>query len=118
MNLNENLIPQIEPRQLAEWLTSLPDLVVLDVREAEELRYAHIDHPFVIFLPLSKLANGDTQALAGIGQDRTVVVMCHVGVRSGMVASWLRYNGFLKVYNLTGGIDGYAREVDPSVGLY
>jgi rhodanese-related sulfurtransferase len=51
-------------------------------------------------------------------KDAEIVVMCHHGNRSAQVTAWLRGNGYTNVYNMTGGIDAYARQVDASVGRY
>jgi rhodanese-related sulfurtransferase len=44
--------------------------------------------------------------------------MCHGGMRSGRVASYLRQNGYTRVANLAGGIDSWSTEIDPSVPTY
>ena len=46
------------------------------------------------------------------------IVLCHHGVRSAQLARFLVDNGFKKVWNLTGGIDAYAANVDGSVPRY
>ena len=52
--------------------------------------------------------------------DKTVeiVVMCHHGIRSAQVSMWLLRQGWQNVFNLQGGINAYALEVDPLVGQY
>ncbi len=47
-----------------------------------------------------------------------IVVVCHHGVRSMNVTAWLRQQGFEKVQSLRGGIDRWAREIDPKVPIY
>ena len=47
-----------------------------------------------------------------------IVVHCHSGVRSLWAAQHLREAGFRRVLNLTGGIDRWSDEVDPSVPKY
>jgi adenylyltransferase/sulfurtransferase len=47
-----------------------------------------------------------------------IVVYCHQGVRSAAVANWLRQLGFTNVRNLAGGLDAWARTVDPSMRRY
>jgi rhodanese-related sulfurtransferase len=39
-------------------------------------------------------------------------------VRSAAVANWLRQLGFTNVRNLAGGLDAWARTVDPSMRRY
>jgi rhodanese-related sulfurtransferase len=46
------------------------------------------------------------------------VVVCHHGVRSFQVALWLERNGFMDVANLSGGIDAWARQIDPGMAVY
>ncbi len=51
--------------------------------------------------------------------EKHIVVICHHGVRSMNVTAWLRQQGFAKTCNrLRGGIDRWAREIDPKVPLY
>ena len=50
--------------------------------------------------------------------DSHIVVVCHHGVRSMNVTAWLRQQGFDRVQSLRGGIDRWAREIDPGVPLY
>jgi rhodanese-related sulfurtransferase len=47
-----------------------------------------------------------------------IVVYCHHGVRSMNVTSWLRQQGFEKAQSLAGGIDRWAREIDPTIPKY
>jgi rhodanese-related sulfurtransferase len=47
-----------------------------------------------------------------------VVVICHHGVRSAAVADYLGQLGFEKVWNLSGGIDQWARSVDRGMKRY
>ena len=47
-----------------------------------------------------------------------LVVFCHVGQRSAQVTFWLQDLGWQKVASLAGGIDAYARQVDPEIGFY
>ena len=85
---------------------------VLDVREAEELAIARIDG--AVHLPL-----GDVPARYGeLDPDVEYVVVCHHGVRSANAAGFLVANGFARVWNLTGGIDAWAAEVDPAMARY
>jgi adenylyltransferase/sulfurtransferase len=47
-----------------------------------------------------------------------IVVYCHHGVRSAAVADYLRQLGFTRVRNLAGGLDAWARAVEPSMRRY
>jgi rhodanese-related sulfurtransferase len=75
----------------------------------------------VVHAPLSELARKGNSALPEKlknAQGAPVVVFCHHGIRSAQVAAWLLELGWTSVYNLSGGIDAYARSIDPSIGFY
>ena len=50
--------------------------------------------------------------------EAEVLVLCHHGIRSAQVAGWLSAQGWTRAFSVAGGIDEYARQVDPSVGSY
>ena len=113
-------LPEISPLELAEWLMNQPNLVVLDVREPYEFGRARLQDPRVVYAPLSELARKYLEALPAAAQDKTasVAVICHHGNRSAQVTAWLLELGWQHVVNVSGGIDAYARQVDPAVGRY
>jgi adenylyltransferase/sulfurtransferase len=88
------------------------DLVLLDVREPGELDLASIDG--VVHIPLAMLP----VRVKELDPAREIVVLCHMGVRSALATRWLREHDFPRVLNLTGGIDAWSREIDPSVPRY
>lgn len=88
------------------------DVMLLDVREPHEIAVAAVSGTIVI--PMRQIP----ERLAEIDSDKTVVVMCHGGVRSMQVAAFLVQNGFENVVNLAGGIDAWSREVDPNIPRY
>lgn len=50
--------------------------------------------------------------------DRPTALICHHGGRSQSVASFLANNGFEHLANVMGGIDAWARDVDPNIAQY
>lgn len=113
-------IPGIDVRELARKLQSDAGFVLLDVREAWELALARLEDPRLVHLPLSQLARQRLAAFPDDLQDRQqeIVVVCHHGVRSAQVTIWMLAQGWQRVSSLAGGLDAYARHVDPSIGLY
>ncbi len=89
-----------------------PDLVLLDVRELREAEIAHIAGARLI--PLRELP-GRLAELSGHGD---IVTLCHHGPRSLKAREILKGAGFSSVRSLAGGIDAWAREVDPEVPRY
>lgn len=104
---------QLSAPDLAQWLRSdKPAPVLLDVREPWETALCQL--PGSIAIPM-----GDVPArLAELDPAQTVVCICHHGMRSLRVAQFLQERGFADVINLSGGIDAWAREVDPSFPTY
>jgi rhodanese-related sulfurtransferase len=86
---------------------------LLDVREPWELEKASFGGSKNI--PMGDIPNRAHQEL---DPDDHIVVVCHHGVRSLSVTNWLRQQGFEKVQSMRGGIDGWARTVDPKLPLY
>lgn len=85
---------------------------VLDVREAWEFELCHL--PDSKHIPLDEL----TARVGELDRAQTLVVVCHHGLRSRAAQAWLLSQGFARVLNLAGGIDAWARRVEPSMTLY
>lgn len=85
---------------------------LLDVREPWEHELCHIAGD--LHIPMAEIP----ARLADIPQDRPLIVVCHHGMRSYQVAEFLLARGFADVANLDGGIDAWARAVDPTLALY
>jgi len=86
---------------------------LLDVREPWEYETAKIEGA-------KSMPMGDVPVRAHqeLDPEAHIVVVCHHGVRSLTVVNWLRQQGFEKTQSMRGGIDGWARTVDPKVPLY
>ena len=83
--------------------------VLLDVRELGEMRAAAISGSLNI--PMNEVV----QRFAELPKDREIVVMCVKGGRSAKITALLNAKGFPKAVNLEGGIEAWARRVDPGV---
>lgn len=89
-----------------------PPMVMLDVREPWEFEICHLDSARNV--PM----DGVESALSGLDRHAEIVVMCHYGIRSRDIALRLEGAGFARVINLEGGLDAWAREVDPEMPTY
>jgi adenylyltransferase/sulfurtransferase len=105
-------VDAVTPRALATRLAAGATPVLLDVREPHEWRIARL--PGARLVPLDTLAD----AAHTLDPQVELVVYCHLGIRSAAAVSWLREQGFARARNLTGGIDRWSREVDPSMPRY
>ncbi|MBI2799416.1 MAG: sulfurtransferase [Gammaproteobacteria bacterium] len=102
---------EISPHELqAQFATGRP--LILDVREPWEFDVCRI--PSSINIPL----NGIPMHLAELCRTASLVVVCHHGMRSEYAQRFLVENGFADVANLAGGIDRWARELDPEMTRY
>ena len=87
-------------------------LLLLDVREVNEFDYCHIEGS--LLMPMQSIP----QRLADLPKDKTIVTICHHGMRSQQVAQFLLQNGFTDIINLTGGVNAWAAEVDNAMPRY
>lgn len=103
---------EITPGELAQRLKAGEPLTVVDVREPVELQVSCMEQ--AVNIPLGQLA----QRLAELDPARETVLFCRTGVRSARALGILVSAGFQRVKNLRGGINAWAREVDPALFEY
>jgi rhodanese-related sulfurtransferase len=105
---------QITPAELAAWVAdkSRAQPLLLDVREPWEFQTCSIAGS--LHVPMGEIPARACE----IDSDGDVVVICHHGGRSLQVAMFLEKKGFPKVHNLAGGVDAWARSVDPAMPVY
>lgn len=101
----------LEPREAATRLAR-GELYVLDVREDWEVETVAVAGAMHVAMGLVPAQ----QAL--LPRDKPIAVLCHHGMRSAMVADYLRAAGHPRVLNVVGGIDRWSREVDPTLPRY
>lgn len=105
---------RLSPPQLAAWLkdAARPRPLMVDVREPWEVQTCRIGES--LHLPLNEIPARFNELDAA----RDIVLICHHGARSLHAAMFLERQGFTAVWNLDGGVDGWARSVDPSMPVY
>jgi rhodanese-related sulfurtransferase len=104
---------EISPSQVKALQQQAEPFTLLDVREPWEFEASHLENSKHI--PMGDIPSRAHQEL---DPDAHIVVMCHHGVRSLSVTNWLRQQGYENVQSMRGGIDGWARTVDPKIPLY
>lgn len=86
--------------------------VLLDVREEWELMRCQL--PGITWIPMGQIV----ARINELDKNKETVVVCHHGIRSWQVAKFLESEGFGDVINLSGGVDAWAKQVDPAMALY
>jgi len=101
----------LSPTELNGYLQQHRPLL-LDVREPWEFDICHLRESELV--PMGRIPAWAENA----DRSRPTVVICHHGIRSRQVAMYLEHLGFSNVINLAGGVERWAREVDPQMATY
>ena len=100
------------PAQVASKIEQGELIKLLDVREPVELQISQI--PGAINIPVGELA----QRLDELDPSQEYVLFCRTGVRSERALGILHSAGYTKSSNLRGGINAWARDIDPDLPEY
>jgi rhodanese-related sulfurtransferase len=106
---------ELSPREVELRLSRGDRLVLIDVREPEEFAVTRIDGAELV--PMRSVP-AEIERLKRLTDDAGLVILCHHGVRSLQITSWLRQQGLDNCSSLAGGIDRWSREVHPTVPRY
>lgn len=106
-----DLTDEITPREYAQDWATRRDVQLIDVREPHEYDISRIEGS--VLIPKDTLPS----RLDELDDATTYVLQCKSGARSREATDLLRHAGF-KAYNLFGGINAYARQVDDSIPTY
>jgi len=98
--------------ELAEQMKKSNPPLLIDVREPHELEISHLEGARLI--PLGQLAS----RLSELNSADEIVLFCKAGTRSARALEVMLSAGFRKIKNLKGGINAWAREVDPNLPIY
>ena len=107
---------EIDPSEVHQLLAPPSERIarLIDCREQDEWHICHLQGALLV--PMSRIAELAPQCFTD--PQEHLIVYCHHGMRSAQVAMFLQRQGFDAVFNLTGGIDAWSRDVDPSVPTY
>lgn len=105
-------LPELTPQESQALLAQDRETRLLDVREAWELERVQL--PNAMHIPMGEIP----ARLAELNPAHIWVVLCHHGNRSRQVAGFLRSRGYDRVFNLKGGIDAWAADLNPDLARY
>ncbi|MCZ6677870.1 MAG: rhodanese-like domain-containing protein [Candidatus Poribacteria bacterium] len=103
---------EISVRELKQKLDQGEPLLLLDVREPFEHQIAHLAD--AVLIPMNHLP----QQAGQLEPNDEIVIYCHHGMRSMHAAYYLYQIGFQNVKSLSGGIDQWAIEIEPTLNRY
>ena len=103
---------EVEPKELAVRIQEGEQVRLIDVREPHELRISSLEGAELY--PLGDLAS----RMHELDSAEEMVIFCKTGSRSARAVELLAGAGFRKQKNLRGGINAWARDVDPSLPIY
>jgi len=103
---------QMRAEELAAALGTATPPIVLDVREPWEFDICRI--PGSKLIPLGEIPS----RMSELDSADEIVLHCKSGIRSSKALKLLKEAGFAKLWNVTGGIEAWANDVDPTVPKY
>lgn len=102
---------QVSPVEVAAALGSDDPPRLIDVRSLAEWELARIEGATLMTEVVAEL-------VMSWPKDAPIVFYCHIGQRSLDAASYFAGHGFTDLRSMTGGLDAWSVEVDPSVLRY
>lgn len=107
----QTLVKEICPTTTQKWVAN--GVLLVDVRERDEVAELAYDVPNIINIPLSEFEERFTE----IPKDKDVVMVCKSGGRSLRAAGFLVNHGYEKVVNMQYGIARWVQKGFPTKGI-
>ncbi len=107
-------VPQISPAELKARLDNGDNLFILDVRETHEWDISNLAHLGAKLIPKGEVV----ERMGELDTAREMIIQCRSGARSAAIIRELRKHGFKKMWNLDGGINRWATEIDTTIPTY
>lgn len=94
-------VRRIQGEELKTMIDEKKELVILDVREDYEYKEGHLEDS--VWIPMGEIQDRFKE----LDKNKSIVVVCASGARSGQVAQFLVEHGFTDVMNLAGGLSSW-----------
>ncbi len=108
----EEPVPVITAKELKAKQDRQENFVLIDVREPFEYEICNI--PGATLIPLSEFPS----RMSELDSADEIVLHCKSGMRSARALKLLQEAGFSKVWNVEGGVEAWADDVDPTMPKY
>lgn len=102
----------LTPEDLFKKLTGNKKILLIDIREPFELEISSIKG--ALHIPYGQLS----QRLNELGGEQEIILFCKTGIRSRRALEMLRGAGIRNVKHLDGGINSWAKRIDPNLPIY
>jgi rhodanese-related sulfurtransferase len=102
----------VAPVELKRWLQHDSSIRLVDVRSREEFEAVHLENSVLLSQPVMRDILGEGT------NSRPLVLIDHQGKQALDAAAYFIGHGLQNVHCLRGGIDAWAREVDPKMRRY
>ena len=114
------MVINITAHQIHDLLETNSDLMLLDIRELEELNIAQFPDSRVLHIPLSLITQQGVKILPAdfYNKQQKQIVFCHLGIRSEQFCQWIQQLIDFPIYNLLGGIDAFTASYTPEIPRY
>jgi len=104
----------ISVSELKEKIDKKDDFLLIDVREPSEFEIVRI--PGSVLIPKQGFLDGS--ALAGLPQNKPIILHCKSGVRSAECLAILKNAGFADATHVQGGVIAWAKQIDTALPVY
>jgi adenylyltransferase/sulfurtransferase len=104
----------ISVTELKNKIDKKENFLLIDVREPSEFEIVRI--PGSVLIPKQGFLDGS--ALAGLPQDKPIILHCKSGVRSAECLAILKSAGFADASHVSGGVVAWAKQIDTSLPVY
>jgi rhodanese-related sulfurtransferase len=105
---------EVTPRQVRAMREQGEAFMLVDCRTEGENQLVRIEGAELV--PLKDMAQRTDHLEEW--SDRKLVIFCHHGMRSLQMTAMLREQGFGDVWSMAGGIDLWARDIEPGMKRY
>jgi rhodanese-related sulfurtransferase len=104
-------IKEVPQQEFRQWVEQGKDMVILDVREANDHAHSRIEKSVNVPRGVLELEIEDTVP----DRHKTIVTYCGGGGRSAMAADTLRQMGYDNVFSLQGGYKDWKEKPFPTL---
>lgn len=106
----EMTAPDLDPRELKQWLDEERDFTLLDTRNHYEIELGTFDKAIDLNIRHFRTFQHAIEKLPEAAKEKPLVMFCTGGIRCEKAGPFLLQQGFKEVYQLEGGILNYFKE--------